>query len=233
MLGASCVHARILWPTSNVEKDVIGESLMPPLGGHNFQQIACQQCLNLSLQVSSVRTSVSSGEVCTLPILAQSTMLGTFRFHMFHQVHAGPSGKCATPKRLPSPKERSVSWVVTAQRPTCPHLCNRLHAARTLPFPQFEDQVKCANIELVWARDLQRRGASPKTKGTLRRSPPKQGTGNFGQGEGTGTGWGAGNWRQQTGDRELEAANWGQGTWERGTRTWGQRTGGQGLGAGS
>ena len=31
MLNASCVHTRILWPTSNVEMDVIGESLMPPL----------------------------------------------------------------------------------------------------------------------------------------------------------------------------------------------------------
>ena len=36
--------------------------------------------------------------------------------------------------------EKCQPGVVTAQRPTCPHLYNRLHAAATtLPFPQFED----------------------------------------------------------------------------------------------
>ena len=37
MLTASCVHTRILWPISNVEKDVIGESLMPPLVAMTFR----------------------------------------------------------------------------------------------------------------------------------------------------------------------------------------------------
>ena len=36
MLNASCVHTRISWPTSHVEKDVIGESLMPPLAAMTF-----------------------------------------------------------------------------------------------------------------------------------------------------------------------------------------------------
>ena len=36
MLNASCVHTRILWPTSNVEMDAIGESLMPPLVANAF-----------------------------------------------------------------------------------------------------------------------------------------------------------------------------------------------------
>ena len=36
--------------------------------------------------------------------------------------------------------EKCSPGVVTAQRPTCPHLYNRLHAAATtLPFPQFEN----------------------------------------------------------------------------------------------
>ena len=39
MLSASCVHTRILWPTSNVEKDVIGESLMPPLVAMTFNKL--------------------------------------------------------------------------------------------------------------------------------------------------------------------------------------------------
>ena len=47
-------HTRILWPTSNVEKDVIGESLMPPLVAMTFNKLP----------------------VCTQPILAQSAMLG-------------------------------------------------------------------------------------------------------------------------------------------------------------
>ena len=41
MLNASCVHTRILWPTSNVEMDVIGESLMPPLVANAFDK--CEQ----------------------------------------------------------------------------------------------------------------------------------------------------------------------------------------------
>ena len=36
MLNASCVHTRISWPTSHVEKHVIGESLMPPLAVMTF-----------------------------------------------------------------------------------------------------------------------------------------------------------------------------------------------------
>ena len=39
MLSASCVHTRILWPTSNVEKDVIGESLMLPLVAMTFNKL--------------------------------------------------------------------------------------------------------------------------------------------------------------------------------------------------
>ena len=35
-LTASCVHTRISWPTSQVEKDVIRESLMPPLAAMTF-----------------------------------------------------------------------------------------------------------------------------------------------------------------------------------------------------
>ena len=41
MLNASCVHTRILWPTSNLEMDVIGESLMPPLVANAFDK--CEQ----------------------------------------------------------------------------------------------------------------------------------------------------------------------------------------------
>ena len=40
MLNASCVHTRILWPTSKVKMDVIGESLMPPsLSGEEIQAV--------------------------------------------------------------------------------------------------------------------------------------------------------------------------------------------------
>ena len=35
-LNASCVHTRILLPTSHVKKDVIGESLTPPLAAMTF-----------------------------------------------------------------------------------------------------------------------------------------------------------------------------------------------------
>ena len=41
MLNASCVHTRILWPTSNVEMDVIGKIMMPPLVANAFDK--CEQ----------------------------------------------------------------------------------------------------------------------------------------------------------------------------------------------
>ena len=51
MLNASCVHARILQPTSKEGRD--RRITDASIGGHDFQQIACQQCPNLSLPVSS------------------------------------------------------------------------------------------------------------------------------------------------------------------------------------
>ena len=59
MLCASCVYTRILWPTSNVEKDVIGESLMPPLVAMTFNILPANSVQTFHCKCW-VRSSVSS-----------------------------------------------------------------------------------------------------------------------------------------------------------------------------